>query len=68
MHIIAKRKFAEAAKKHPRYADAILETYQVLNKNNFRDAHVLQRTLKAWSGFVMTGMLTLLTFPVTIWA
>lgn len=47
MHIIAKRKFAEAAKKHPRYADAIMETYQVLNKNNLPDVHVLQRTFKS---------------------
>ena len=51
MHIIAKRKFVEAAKKHPRYADAIMETYQVLNKNNFSDVHVLQRTFKSVERF-----------------
>ncbi|WP_067585779.1 type II toxin-antitoxin system HigB family toxin [Endozoicomonas ascidiicola] len=51
MHIIAKKKFVEAAQKHPRYSDAIMETYQVLSKSSFTDAHVLQRTFKSLERF-----------------
>ncbi|WP_257293438.1 hypothetical protein [Endozoicomonas sp. YOMI1] len=41
MHIIAKRKFSEAARKYPQHAGAIMETYQVLNKSSFVDIHSL---------------------------
>ncbi|MGO0307319.1 type II toxin-antitoxin system HigB family toxin [Endozoicomonas acroporae] len=51
MHIIAKRKFSEAARKYPQHAGAIMETYQVLNKHSFVDVHSLKQVFKTSERF-----------------
>ena len=51
MHIIAKRKFSEAARKYPQHAGAIMETYQVLNRNSFVDIHSLKQVFKTAERF-----------------
>ena len=66
MHIIAKCKFVQAAEKHPQYAEAIMETYQILSRGNFTDVHVLKCTFKMLNGFAKTWMPTSLIFQATI--
>lgn len=51
MHIIAKRKFVQAAEKHPRYESVIMETYQTLNKGHFPDVHALKKVFKTTERF-----------------
>jgi len=41
MHVIAKKRFLEAARKYPNDAQAIMDTYTALNKSNCKDAHEL---------------------------
>ena len=39
MHIIAKPAFAEAARKYPAHATAIMDTYKALESGKFEDPH-----------------------------
>jgi len=51
MHVIAKQKFIEAAKKHPDDASAIMGTYATLNKGSFENVQKLKAHFKSIERF-----------------
>lgn len=51
MHIIAKPAFAEAARKYPAHATAIMDTYKALESGTFRDPHALRNVFPSADNF-----------------
>jgi len=51
MHIIAKPAFAEAARKYPAYATAIMDTYKVLETGTFEDPYALRNVFPSADNF-----------------
>ncbi len=51
MHVIAKLKFTEAAKRHPSQAKAIMDTYATLNKARFENVEALKTYFKSVERF-----------------
>ena len=51
MHVVAKKKFQDAASQYPKYAAAIMETYRILDKNTFSNVHELKAVFKSVERF-----------------
>lgn len=51
MHVISKWPFLEAMKKYPAHARAIIATYNVLNKGEFRSPEALRAVFKTLDNF-----------------
>ena len=51
MHIIAKPAFAEAARKYPAHATAIMDTYKVLETGIFEDPYALRNVFPSADNF-----------------
>jgi len=51
MHIIAKPKFAEAAKEYPEHATVIMDIYKVLESGKFENPHELRKTFPKADNF-----------------
>ncbi len=51
MHVIAKRKFIEAAEKHPSDANAIMGVYATLSKGHFENVEKLKQYYKSVERF-----------------
>lgn len=51
MHIISKRPFVEAAKKHPNQRDALMDLYRVLNGASFTTPEEMRRVFPSLDNF-----------------
>ena len=51
MHVISKKPFSDAAKKHPNDRDAIMDTYNVLRKGDFETPLILKKTFTSLDNF-----------------
>ena len=51
MHVISQKPFKDAALKHPKYADAIMETYKALKQGQYSSPEELKMVFNSLDNF-----------------